>query len=105
MTAEDAVKIALQKSGDIVRADANVLNARSGLWGAYSGVLPSVSASARRSGSFTNESRGTDAFGSLLFPSRTTDQGAYNGPHGLPGQWSVLHPAGIGGLSSAPPRG
>jgi outer membrane protein len=101
MTAEDAVKIALQKSGDIVRADANVLNARSGLWGAYSGVLPSVSASARRNGSFTNESRGTDAFGSLLFPSRTTDQEAYSGSYGLSGQWSVLNPSGIVGLSSA----
>ena len=65
MTADDAVKIALQKSGSIVRADANVLTARSGLWGAYSGVLPSVSADASRNGSFTHESRGTQAFGTI----------------------------------------
>ena len=101
MTADDAVKIALQKSGSIVRANASVLNARSGLWGAYSFVMPSVSANARRSGSFTQESRGTDAFGSLVFPSRTTDQEAYAGSYGFSGQWSVLDPSGIVGLSSA----
>jgi outer membrane protein len=101
MTADEAVKIALQKSGQIVRANANVLNARSGLWGAYSQVLPNVSADATRNGSFTDESRGTDAFGSLLFPSRTTDREAYSGSYGLSGQWSVLNPSAIVGLSSA----
>jgi outer membrane protein TolC len=101
MTADDAVKIALQKSGSIVRADASVLNARSGLWGAYSRVLPNVSADARRNGSYTQESRGTDAFGSLVFPSRTTDQESYSGSYGLSGSWSVLDPSGIVGLSSA----
>ena len=101
MTADDAVKIALQKSGQIVRANASVLNARSGLWGAYSRVLPNVSADARRSGSFTDESRGTNAFGSLLFPNRTTDQESYSGSYGLSGSWAVLDPSGIVGLSSA----
>ena len=101
LTADEAVKIALEKSGSMVRSEASVLSARSGLWGAYSFVLPTVSASGRRSGSFTQESRGTDAFGSLVFPSRTTDQEAYAGSYGLSGQWPVLNPSGIVGLSSA----
>jgi outer membrane protein len=101
MTAEEAVKIALQKSGDIVRADASVLNARSGLWGAYSFVLPSVSADASRNGSFTRESRGTQAFGSLPVVSRRNDDEEYSGSYGLSGSWSVLNPSAIVGLSSA----
>jgi len=101
MTAEEAVNIALLKSGDIVRSDANVLTARSGLWGAYSGVLPSVSADASRSGSFTHESRGTQGFGSIVTPSRRTDDEEYSGSYGISGSWSVLNPSALVGLSSA----
>jgi len=101
MTAEDAVKIALQKSGDIVRADANVLTARSGLWGAYSGVMPSVSANFQRSGSFTHENSGVQAFGSVAVPSSNQDNEQYQTTYGLSGSWSVLNPSAIVGLSSA----
>jgi len=101
MTADDAVKIALQKSGDIVRADANVLTARSGLWGAYSGVLPSVSLVGDRGGSSTRESRGTQAFGSAPLPNFSEDAISYNGSWGFSGRWAVLDPSGIVGLSSA----
>jgi outer membrane protein TolC len=101
MTAEDAVKIALQKSGDMVRADASVLTARSGLWGAYSFVLPSVSAGAQRNGSFTDRTTGNQAFGSAVVPVRAIDDEAYTGFYGISGRWSVLNPSAIVGLSSA----
>lgn len=51
MTADDAVKIALQRSASLVQANAAVDGAGAGLWGAYAGVLPRVTGSMSRSGS------------------------------------------------------
>ena len=101
MTADEAVKIALQKSGDIVRSDASVLNARSGLWGAYSGVLPSITLEGSRGGFNTRESRGTTFVGSARVPNVADDQVGYEGSWGLTGSWAVLSPSGLVGLSSA----
>jgi outer membrane protein TolC len=101
LTADDAVKIALQKSPGILQAEASVLSARSGLWSAYSRVVPSVGFGATRSGSFTNETRGTTATGSLPTPNSTFDSEAYRGSYGFSGQWNVFDPSGIVGLSSA----
>ena len=101
LTADDAVKIALQKSPGILQSEANVLSARSGLWGAYSRVMPNVSADASRNGTFTEEATGSRAFGSVIVPSRAIDSENYNGSYGLSGSWSILDPSGIVGLSSA----
>lgn len=54
LTADGAVKIALQRSTTLVQANASVLRARSGLWSAYAGVLPRVTGSVSRSGSATD---------------------------------------------------
>ena len=51
LTADEAVKIALQKNSNIVQSEASVLSARGGLWSAYSQVVPSVALGATRSGS------------------------------------------------------
>jgi outer membrane protein len=101
LTADEAVRIALQKSPAILQSQASVLSARSGLWSAYSRVMPSLSADANRDGSFTREQSGTSAFGSQIFSSSRVDAEQYSGSYGLSGQWSVLDPAGIFGLSSA----
>ena len=102
MTADDAVNIALQKSGDIVRANASVLDARSGLWSAYSRVMPSVSGDVQRSGSFTREGTGSQVFGPIATqPFTNFDDEAYRGSYGLSGSWSVFDPAAIVGLSAA----
>lgn len=101
LTADEAVRIALQKSPSILQSEASVLSARSGLWSAYSRVLPSVSADANRDGSFTREATGTQAFGSQTFPSSSFDSERYSGGYGLSGQWSVFDPSAIAGLSSA----
>jgi len=101
MTADEAVAIALQKSGDIVRADASVLNARSGLWGAYSFVMPSVTLQGSRGGDNTRDSRGFQAFGSAPIPNFSKDFVGYNGSWGLTGSWAILDPSRIVGLSSA----
>lgn len=74
LTADGAVKIALKRSTSLVQANASVLNARSGLWSAYSGVLPRVNGSVSRSGSATD-------------PPYDYSHGNSGG---LSGSWSVL---------------
>jgi len=101
LTADEAVKIALQKSPGILQSEADVLSARSGLWGAYSQVLPNVSINAGRNGSFTEEATGSTAFGSIIVPSRSIDAERYTGSWGVSGTWSIFDPSGIVGLSSA----
>jgi outer membrane protein len=101
LTADEAVKIALQKNTNVVQAEANVLLARSGLWGAYSRMMPSVGADASRNGSFTREASGSQAFGSTPIQSSNFDSERYNGSYGLSGTWSVFNPSAIVGLSSA----
>lgn len=101
LTADEAVRIALQKSPSILQSEASVLSARSGLWSAYSRLMPGVSASANRDGSFTREATGTDAFGSFTFSSSTFDQERYSGGYGLSGSWSLLNPSAFAGLSAA----
>lgn len=53
LTADDAVKLALQHNTQIVSSEASVLTARAGMWSAYSGVLPHVVAGVSRSGAYT----------------------------------------------------
>lgn len=101
LTADDAVKIALQKSPGIRQSEANVLSARSGLWSAYSRVVPNVGFGGARSGSFTHETRGNTATGNLPTPNSTFDAESYRGSYGFSGEWRVLDPSGIVGLSSA----
>ena len=50
LTADDAVKLALDKSGQVIGARAGVLSAKGSLYSAYSGVLPNLTASLSRSG-------------------------------------------------------
>src|SRR5689334_4659224 len=63
LTADDAVRVALEKNVDVVNSQAGVLEARGGLYTAYSGILPRLSASFNRNGSWidnqTSDSLGT----------------------------------------------
>ena len=104
LTADAAVQTALRKSPDVVNARANVLDARSGLYSAYSGVMPRVSATGSRSGSFTDHE--TD-FGTRFIPGVGTvsnpsfDNESYSTVPSLTGSWNVLDLSSLSGLSSA----
>jgi len=100
LTIDEAVKTALENSPAILQSESSVLSARSGLWSAYSQVLPSVAIDATRSGSYQREATGAQAFGSVTvgLPQETE---RYTGSYGISGQWSVFDPSGIVGLSSA----
>ncbi len=101
LTAAEAVRIALQKNSAVIQSQASTLSARSGLWSAYSRVLPSVDGDLTRNGSFTGSSAGTQVFGAQTIPSSSFDSERYSRSYGLSGRWSVLDPSALVGLSSA----
>lgn len=91
LTVDRAVQIALQHSSDMVNARAGVLTAQGGLYSAYSGMLPSISAEYSRSGSWTKMNRGEQIFGSTLFPSVRNDRENYSTTPQLTASWTVLN--------------
>lgn len=102
LTADDAVRIALQRSGAVVQSESQRLSARSGLWSAYARLTPSVSAEWSRGGAFTDRSTGNQVFGAVtVLPSSSFDSERYQSSYGLSGRWAVLDPSALAGLSSA----
>jgi outer membrane protein len=101
LTVERAVQIALQKNTQMVNALANELQARGTEYGAYSGVLPRLSADWGRSFSKTDQSRGTQLFGTVTFPSSPTDNTSYSTGPGLSGSWNILDLSSLKALASA----
>lgn len=100
LTVEDAVKMALAKSSQLIGAEASVLDARGGLYSSYSGILPRVSADYVRSGSLDTRSRGVRVFG-VPIPVPAQDAEQYSTTPTLSGSWSVLNLSSLSGWSSA----
>ena len=101
LTADDAVRLALQKNTQIAGAEASVLEARSGLWGAYAGVLPTISGSTSRSLTLTDYSRGSTILGSAIIPQAPANARSYSGNPAITGSWAFLNPSSLVGLSAA----
>ena len=102
LTADDAVRLALEHNSQIINASAAVLDARGGLYGAYSSLLPSLSAGVSRSGSKTTNQRGVQVYGGrLAVPSTTDEYVSYSTSPTLSGSWSVLNVSSLSTLSSA----
>ena len=101
LTADQAVKMALERNSQSVAAEAGVLSAKGGVYGAYSGVLPHLSAGISRSGSRVDKASGSSLFGSFVTPSTTTDRLSYSTTPQLSASWSLLNLSAIAGLTSA----
>jgi outer membrane protein len=102
MTADRAVQIALQHSPDAANAHANVLDAKSGVYGAYSGVLPHISASVARNNSVTRNSNTPVTVGGLVSQTNIIqDFESHGTTPGITGSWNVLNFSNLSGLSSA----
>ena len=101
LTADGAVQIALQKNPQVVNSRASVLDAKSGFYSSVAGVAPRVSASLSRSGSWTRNNSGSEAFGSLVTPPSSHDVDAYSTTPGISASWSVLDLSALAGLSAA----
>lgn len=103
LTADEAVKIALQKNSSVVQAEASVLSARSGLWSAYSGVVPSVSGdySVQNTKADPRGQLQTQLLGSqkLYFRTRLSEQTTKS--PSLNASWSILDLGNWSQLSSA----
>lgn len=101
LTADRAVQIALQRNSSVIQAQAGVLDARSGLYGAYSRVLPNISASLSRDGSRSEGNEGSEFFGTFATPSNRNDGERYATTPSLSGSWSVLDLSALQSMQSA----
>ena len=101
LTADRAVQIALQKSTQVINAEATVRDARAGLYSAYSGVLPRLEADFTRAGQRLESRTGSQLFGSVVTPSVTTDNESYSSTPSVSGSWSLFNTSSLTGLSSA----
>jgi outer membrane protein TolC len=91
LTVERAVQIALEKSTPAIQAEASVLDARGGLYGSYSGILPHLSANYYRDGRWITHSVGNESFSGVVPPPvHQYDYQAYSTTPQLAATWSVL---------------
>lgn len=101
LTVEDAVKLALANSSQAIRAEADVLDARGGLYWAYSRVLPQVSASFSRSMRDVKDSYSQQPIAGNLFDFGTLESSNYTNTPQVSGSWSVLDLSSIQDVRSA----
>jgi outer membrane protein len=101
LTADRAVQIALEKNPQVVNARASVLDARSGLYSSYSGVIPRVGASLSRNGSWTDHQSGSRLVGGTLVTTLPTSFEQFSTQPSLSGTWSVLDLSALSGFSAA----
>jgi outer membrane protein TolC len=101
LTVEHAVQLALGHNLDAIRADASVLDARGGLYSAYSSVLPSVSASITRTSSITKNETGFQSFAGTAVPIEPNDSQFNSTTPSLSASWNALRLSSWASLSSA----
>src|SRR5262249_22014120 len=68
LTVDEAVKMALANSSQIIGAEASVIDARGGLYHSYSAVLPQITLTGSRNGSSSLQSRGNQEVAGRILP-------------------------------------
>ncbi len=101
LTVDRAVEIGRERSSLTVQGKAGVVDAQAGLYGAYSGILPRLSAGISRSGQWTDNRTGSEQFGGVTLPSVTFDAEDYSTNPGVTGSWAILDLAAISNFSAA----
>jgi len=102
LTADRAVQLALERGPDVKIAGASVLDAKSGLYGAYSGVLPHVTASAARLNNVIDGTHSPGRVGNATSPyDLITDTEIHGTTPGISGTWSLVNLSNLEGLSAA----
>lgn len=101
LTVERAVEMALQRSTSVVNSEADVLTARGSLYGAYSGVLPTITAGLSRSGSWERAGEGTRYFGTFRSVTPLNDTESYSTSPSLSLRWTVLDLSSLASLRAA----
>ena len=101
LTVDRAVAIALEKNTQIIQAVAGVLDANGNVYGAYSGVLPHVSANWSRSIAQTVQGRGSQVISTAIIKAPPTDNTSYSMGPTLTGSWSILDLSNLKALGAA----
>src|SRR5439155_20303973 len=102
LTIDEAVKLALANSSQIIGAEASVLDAQSGIYHAYSGILPIISADASRNLAQRIQLRRTQAVpGPVVPPAPRQDFELYSNAPVLSGSWTFLDLSALSAWSSA----
>lgn len=101
LTADRAVQIALEKSTSVIQARAGVLEARGSLYGAYAGVLPSVTAGVDHRMSNFIGARGSRFFGTSPITFPNSNNHSYSVSPSISGQWSVFDLSSIQSMRAA----
>ena len=101
LTVDQAVRVALQKNSQVIGAEASILDARSSLWGAYSGVLPSISGSLTRSNVIVDNQSGGRNVGGVLTQDITNDFESHGTTPSVGASWNLLNLSSISSLSAA----
>ena len=101
LTVERAVQIALEKNTQMVNARASVLEAKGGLYGAWGGVLPEITAGMSRSLDRTKNSSGSQLFGTSGFTILPNDQDTYTTGTTFQGTLGILEPAALRSVTAA----
>ncbi len=103
LTADQAVKIALQHNSQALSAEASVLDAKSGVWSAYSSVLPNVSGAYTVSHSSTSptDERFTQYFGPQPITYQQISNSSTSTSPTLSGRWNVLNLSSLNSLGAA----
>ena len=101
LTVDRAVHMSLEQSRQAIGAEASILDARGGVYGAYSGVLPRVSLGVTRRGSWQEKSAGSNVFGGVVIPGDKRDLEQYSTTPGASYSWDVLNLSALNQLSSA----
>jgi outer membrane protein len=101
LTADGAVAIALKQNPQVVLSKASVLQARANLYSAYSGILPTLSASWTKDYSRTTDSEGSEIFGNVVTPSAADERKSNSTTPQISGRWNVLDLSAIKGWRAA----
>ena len=101
LTVDQAVRVALKKNSQVIGAEASILDARSSLWGAYSGVLPSISGSLTRSNVIVDNQSGGRNVGGVLTQDITNDFESHGTTPSVGASWNLLNLSSISSLSAA----
>ena len=101
LTADQAVRLALQKNSQVIGAEASILDARSSLWSAYSGVLPTISGSLTRSNLIVDNQSGGRNVGGVLTQAITNDFESHGTTPSVGASWNLLNLSSLSSLSAA----
>jgi outer membrane protein len=101
LTADGAVKVALERNGQVINANAGILDARGGMRGAYGNLLPSLSLAYSKAESRTDNSVSSDYVGGVVLPSPPSDNRGSSTTPSINSSWGILNLSSWAGLTAA----